>query len=139
MCLNNKGITIVECMIAVFLTAIAVLSLMPMQDMALRTSSRSDLLGMAQGILQTQLETREQQIMKTMSSTDVTLGTTTNNVAVSGLSGIEGDANFTVVTTTSLNGGVANSWIINTRVSWTGNPTGIANSLIATQQAGFQQ
>ncbi len=139
MCLNNKGITIVECMIAVFLTAIAVLSLMPMQDMALRTSSRSDLLGRAQGILQTQLETREQQIMKTMSSTDVTLGTTTNNVAVSGLSGIEGDANFTVVTTTSLNGGVANSWIINTRVSWTGNPTGIANSLIATQQAGFQQ
>ncbi len=138
MCLNSKGITIVECMIAVFLTAIAVLSLMPMQDMALRTSSRSDLLGRAQGILQTELESQEQKIMKTLSSAGVALGTTTKNVTVSGLSGIEGDANFTVVTTISLNGAATNSWIVNATVTWTANPTGITNSLIATQQAGFQ-
>jgi Tfp pilus assembly protein PilV len=138
MCLNNKGITLIESMVAVFLTAIAVISLMPMLDMALRTGSRSDLLGRAEGILQTELELQEQTIMKTISSASVPLGTATKNVSVSGITGVAGDANFTVVTTTSLNQALTNSWIVNVTVTWTGNATGITSSIVASQQAGFQ-
>lgn len=125
-------------MIAVFLTAIAVISLMPMLDMALRTGSRSDYLGRAEGILQSELELQEQTIMKTISSASVPLGTTTKNVSVSGITGVAGDANFTVVTTTSLNQALTNSWIVNVTVTWTGNATGITSSIVASQQTGFQ-
>jgi len=138
MCLNNKGITLVESMIAVFLTAIAVVSLMPMLDMALRTGSRSDYLGRAEGILQSELESQEQTIMKTTSSSSVSAGTVTKQVTVSGMTGVAGDANFTVVTTTSLNGASTNSWIVNVTVTWTGNTNGITSSIVASQQTGFQ-
>jgi hypothetical protein len=54
------------------------------------------------------------------------------------MTGVAGDANFTVVTTTSLNGASTNSWIVNVTVTWTGNTNGITSSIVASQQTGFQ-
>jgi Tfp pilus assembly protein PilV len=128
---NNKGITLVESMIAVFLTAIAIMSLMPMQDTAIRAASRSDYLGRAEGILQAELELQENLIMNSTGA--VTIGTVKNQtVNASGFtSGISGDAAFTVVTTVST--GTANSWIVNVQVTWKGNATGIKSSVIVAQ------
>lgn len=136
---NEKGISLVESMVAIFLTAIAVLALMPMQDMAIRTNSRSDFLGRSAGILQSELESQEAYIMR--ASNAVNLGTTTKTINVSDNAGVEGDMTFTVTTTISNNpaapvAGI--SWIVHTRVTWPGNATGVRSSLIATRQEGFQ-
>jgi len=134
--LNHKGLSLVESLVAVFLTTVAVMSLMPMQDMASRTASKSDYLGRAQGILQTNLEARELEIMNTANT--VTAGTTTKQVTASGLSSVTGDATFTVATTTSVNAVASNSWLVNVRVTWTGNTTGVSSSMIVTRQSGFE-
>lgn len=134
--LNDKGISLVEALIAIFLTAIAVVAIMPMQDTALKTVSKSDLLGRAEGLLQANLESRELEIMN--SANTVTTGTTTKQVTVSGLSSVTGDATFTVATSTSTNSSANNSWIVNVKVTWSGNTKGISSSEIVTRQTGFE-
>jgi Tfp pilus assembly protein PilV len=133
--LNIKGISLVEVMIAMFLTTIAVISILPMQDMSLRTASRSDYLGRATGIMQAELEARENQIMiGTVPASPITQA-----ITVSGFSGaIDGDVTFNVVTTTGTNPLGANSWLVNVRVTWTGGPAnGVYSSMIVTRQSRF--
>jgi Tfp pilus assembly protein PilV len=132
----SKGISLVEVMIAMFLTTIAVISILPMQDMSLRTASRSDYLGRATGIMQAELEARENQIMiGTIPASPIPPQT----ITVSGFSGaIDGDVTFNVVTTIGTNPLGANSWLVNVRVTWTGRPAnGISSSMIVTKQSRF--
>lgn len=133
--LNNKGISLVEVMIAMFLTTIAVISILPMQNMSLRTASRSDYLGRAAGIMQAELEARENQIMIGI----IPASTINQAIKVSGVTGsIDGDATFNIVTTTSTNPLAANSWLVNVRVTWTGGPAnGINSGIIVTMQSRF--
>jgi len=133
---TNKGITLVESLIAMFLTGVAIVSLMPMQDMSLRTVSRADQMGRAAGIMQTVLEEQEAFIM--MASNAVTTGTTTSTVQTTDVSNVEGNNTYTVTTRISQNGASTNSWLVNVRVEWPGNANGIRSSLIVTRQSGFQ-
>ena len=137
--LNNKGITMAESLIALLLTTIAIVSLMPMQDNALKTMSRSDYLGRAAGIMQAELEYQENVMMNSDDTTSpITAGTSTKTVyassngPTSGISG-SGDASFTVVTIISVVVGANKSWLINVRVTWPGNTTGITSSMIASR------
>jgi Tfp pilus assembly protein PilV len=137
---SNKGISIMEALMAAFLTAIAVISLLPMQDISQRTGFRADYLGRAEGIMQSVLETREYQIMNV--NNPVILSTVNSTVTVSdpinGTSAVVGDATFNVVTTTSSNILPANSWLVSVRVTWTGGPAnGINSSIIVTRQTRF--
>ncbi|PKN98410.1 MAG: hypothetical protein CVU43_16240 [Chloroflexi bacterium HGW-Chloroflexi-5] len=134
--LNKKGITLVESLIAVFLTGIAIVALMPMQDMSLRTASRADQMGRAAGIMQTVLEAQEAFIM--MASNPVTTGTTTSTVQTTDVSNVEGNNTYTVTTTIGQNGASTISWLVNVQVTWPGNANGIRSSLIVTRQSGFQ-
>ena len=123
----------VESLVAVFLTAIAIITLMPMQDRAINMMSRSDYLGRAQGILQSELELQENQLMN--STGTVTTGVVKNNLAVyaSGLTtGISGDATF-YINTTITQIGASNSWTVYVNVTWTGNTTGIKSSIIVAR------
>ena len=136
--LNNKGISLVEVMIAMFLTTIAVISILPMQDMSLRTAGRSDYLGRATGIMQAELEAQENQIMiGTVPATPININS--QEIKVSGVNGvIDGDVTFKVVTTTSTNPLGTNSWLVNVRVTWTGGPANvISSSMIVTRQSRF--
>jgi prepilin-type N-terminal cleavage/methylation domain-containing protein len=133
--LSNNGFSMVEVLIAMFLTTIAVLAVMPMMDKAFTTTLRSDYFGRAQGILQSKLEQQELVIMN--SSNTVTTGTTTESVTASGASSVSGDMTFTVVTTTSAYASFSNAWLVNVKVTWPGNSKGVSNSLIVTQQTGF--
>jgi Tfp pilus assembly protein PilV len=136
---NNKGISLVESMIAVFLTVVAIMSLMPMQDMSLRTALRSDYLGRAAGIMQTELEAQESYIMR--GSNPVVLGATQKTIHVSDEVDVEGDAVFDVTTTINNNPAAAIagiSWLVNVQVTWTGNNNGIRSSIIVTRQSGFE-
>lgn len=135
-CNNNRGISLVEVSIALFLTTIGVLAVMSLQPTAWKTAARSDYLGRAAGIMQKELETREVFIMNAANT--VTAGTFTNTYLVSGLANAQpGDASFTVVTTiTNL---VANAvWQVSVQVSWTGHPTPIQESIVVTRQQRFQ-
>jgi Tfp pilus assembly protein PilV len=133
---TNKGITLVESLIAMFLTGVAIVSLMPMQDMSLRTVSRADQMGRAAGIMQTVLEEREAFIMR--ASNAITTGTTTTTVRTTDVSNVEGDNSYTVTTTISQNGASTISWLVNVRIVWPGNANGLRSSLIVTRQTGFK-
>jgi Tfp pilus assembly protein PilV len=127
---KNKGITMVESLIAILLTAIAIVALMPMQDNAIKTMSRSDYMGRAEGILQSEMESQENLIMNS-AGTVCNVGVGNKTVTVTGLAGVTGDVTFSIKTTTTLQ--TANSCMVNVNVTWTGNATGIKSSVIATR------
>ena len=132
--LNKKGISLVEVIIAMLLTTVAVISILPMQDMSMRTAGRSDFLGRAAGIMQAELEMREQQVM----SGTIPGSPINQAITVSGLGAATGDATYNVVTTTTVNSAApALSWLVNVRVTWPGNATGIRSSIIVTMQSKF--
>lgn len=137
---NNKGITLVESLIAVFLTAIAIIALMPMQDMSLRTGAKADYMGRASYIMQSELEAREYFIMNQNNA--ITLaqavpfvqGFTVDGV----LTAVAAQRFFTVNTFISPVAGSTNAWIVHVNVTWPGGPTnGIRSSIIATRHFNF--
>jgi Tfp pilus assembly protein PilV len=131
---NNRGISLVEVVIAIFLTTVGVLAVLSLQPTAWRTAARSDYMGRAAGILQKELETQEVFIMNCCNA--VTAGATVNNVLVSGEAAAQpGDATFTVTTTITLI--AANVWRVDVRVAWAGH-TGIIESIVVTRQQRFQ-
>jgi hypothetical protein len=123
----------VEVMIAMFITTIAVVSLFSMLPLSWQTVSKADYLGRAAGILQMELELREAQIMY---NNIQAVGTTTRSVQVSdpftASAGIRGDATITVRTTITKR--VGNSWLVVVNVNWPGNAQGLTNSIIVTPQ-----
>jgi len=144
--LNNKGISLVEVLVAAALAMIAIAALTPMQDMSLKTGFNADYLGRATYIMQTELEAREYTIMN--QNTTVTTTSSPHIVQTFTSDGVlttdPDDAYFTVVTSVRLNPSATalnNSWIVNVRVSWPGGPSGppktISSSIIATKQLGF--
>ena len=133
--INKKGITIVETLIAAFLTAIAVISLTPMFPLSMQTSAKSDYTGRAVGILQRELEFHEELVMKGVYPPTNTYTYPDQEVTVSQLASKEGDATFVVKVKYTKQGN--NSWLVNVQVTWAGNSTGIKNSILATPQINF--
>lgn len=133
----NRGFTLVEVIIAMFLTIVAVLGILALVSPAWKTAARSDYLGRASGILYETLMRQEALIMNPCCI--VTTGTTgPTAVFASGQTTAQaGDAQFNVTTTITLQ--AANSWLVTVRVSWPPlNATGISESLVVTGQEGFR-
>ena len=134
-CNNNRGASLVEVSIALFLTTIGVLAVMSLQPTAWKTAARSDYLGRAAGVMQKEMEMREVFIMNAANT--VTAGTFTNTYLVSGQANAQpGDASFTVTTTIAVV--ATNVWQVTVGVSWTGHPTPITESIVVTRQQRFQ-
>lgn len=137
---NNKGITLVESLIAVFLAAIAIVSLMPMQDMSLRAGAKADYLGRASFIMQSELEAQEYFIMNQNNA--VVLAQTVPFVqgftADGVLTAVAAQRFFTVNTFITPVAGSTNAWIVNVQVVWPRGPAnGIRSSIIATRHYNF--
>jgi len=133
---NNRGITLIESMIAILILVIGLVGLLSMQSPAWQTTARTDYLGRAAQILIKQLTDREAAIMNPCNA--VSTGTATATVRTSGQGANQsGDIAFTVVTTTtSIAAGV---WRVTVRVSWPPlNNTGIAESIVVTRQEPFR-
>jgi len=127
---------LIEVSIALFLLSIGILALVSLQPSAWRLAGRSDYLGRASGLLQTQLFDREAFIMNP--NNNISAGTATATVYPSRQSTAQlGDIPFTVQTTTTSLGG--NSWRVTVTVTWPGNVTGISESLIVARQEYFRQ
>jgi len=132
---NNRGVGLIEVVIAMFLTTIAVLAIFSLQAPAWRTTARADYLGRAAEILQRQMEDSEAFVMNSCNA--VAVGTTNTNVVTSGMgAAVQGDATYTVSTTITPVG--ANVWRVTVTVSWPINATGITGSLIVARQEFFR-
>ncbi|MFH1080964.1 MAG: hypothetical protein V1766_12030 [Pseudomonadota bacterium] len=132
---NNRGVGLIEIVIAVFLTMIGVLAIFSLQAPAWRTAARADYLGRAAEILQRQMENSEAFIMNPCNV--VTAGTTTASVVTSGMgAAVQGDATYNVSTTITPVG--TNIWRVTVTVTWPIKPTGITGNLIVARQEFFR-
>src|SRR5512135_3489207 len=133
---NEKGVTIIEVVLTLFLTAVGIMALLSMQPISWQTGGRSDFMGRAAGVLQSELERNEIRIMNPANT--VSTGTTTRTVYPSGAATLQrGDIAYTVATTVSSL--ATNAWRVDVRVTWPGNTQGIAESLTVTRQETYRQ
>jgi Tfp pilus assembly protein PilV len=141
---NEKGISLVEVSIALFLLGFGALSMISLQPSAWRLSGKSDYLGRASGILLAQLQVTEAKIMNPNIPLPVGTNTATTTVYAGGQSTAKtGDVAFTVRTTTddpSVVGLGSNIWRVTVQVTWPGGTAqGIKESLMVARQATFSQ
>jgi Tfp pilus assembly protein PilV len=132
---NNRGIGLVEVVIAIFLTSVAVLAIFSLQPSAWRTAARSDYMGRSAGILHEQLQIQEASIMNPCNAVTVgAVGPTA--VFASGQAAAQpGDAQFNITTTTT--NLATNVWRVSVRVAWANHP-GISESIVITRQEGYR-
>jgi Tfp pilus assembly protein PilV len=128
--------SLIEALITLFLTAVGIMALLSMQPISWQTAGRSDFMGRAAGILQSELERNEVRVMNPNQT--VVTGTTTRTAYPSGgTTAQKGDVAYTVTTTISSLG--TNVWRIDAKVIWPGNNKGIAESMTVTRQETFRQ
>ena len=130
---SKKGLSLVEAMIAVFVTTVAIVALGTMQPLALRTSASSDYVGRAVAIAQAEAAYCETLIMYTgVAVPDLTKCNKTFTYPVPNTT-----INFTVTTvTTKTVVGAQNIWLVSVTVTWPGTVTGITQNRVVTQQPG---
>jgi Tfp pilus assembly protein PilV len=130
-CDRERGISLIEVVIAMFLTTVGVLAILSLQAPAWQTAARSDYLGRASGILYKTLEDNETWITNPCNA--VATGTSDPvAVLVSRDGAASGDATYNVTTTIAAAG--ANTWLVTVTVTWPTNTTGIRESLLVSRQ-----
>ena len=140
--LSNRGIGLIEVVIAIFLVAIGVMAILSMQPTAWRTIGKSDYMGRGAGILHRELELREAWIMNPCNV--VPLGNRpVQTIIVSGLGAeVRGDATYTVNTNITAVGGTTNVWTVTVTVTWPDqvarNYRNLVESADVAQQEGFR-
>jgi Tfp pilus assembly protein PilV len=135
---NKRGLTIVEVIITLFLTAVGILALMSMQPTSWKAASRSDFLGRAAGILHSELERNEIWIMNP--ANPVTTGVLAPRTVNASSQSTEqaGDAPFTVNTTILPFGAATNAWTVAIQVTWPGNTRGVRETAVVSRQDTFK-
>lgn len=133
---NNRGFSLIEAVIAIFLTTVAVMSIFALVSPAWRTTAQSDFIGRAANILHDRLQREEVGIMNTCNP--VAVGTTgpVTVYASGGMAPQSGDMPFSVTTTITPTG-AANVWRVTVRVAWP-NHVGISESLTVTRQDNYK-
>ncbi|MGD0022053.1 MAG: hypothetical protein ABSC54_07095 [Smithellaceae bacterium] len=124
---NKKGISLVEAMIAICVTSVAIVALGAMQPLALHTSAGSDYRGRAVAIAQAQAADLEAVIMSPGAVIPANL--TNSPLTVQ---------NITYRVTTSTVFTAPNFWLVTVQVTWPGTTKGVTHNRIVTQQQGWQ-
>ena len=123
MYLNNKGLSLIESLVAVMLTSVAIIGLLTMQPLGLRSAGKADSLAHATEIMQRELESIEGDIMR---------GTIPANKVNN--SQTLGKETFTV-NTTIIN--QTDRCLVRVRVTGQGHTKPVTSSIIVTRQAAF--
>ncbi len=131
---NDKGFGITEVIVAILLVSVGVIALLATQPSSWNLAGRSDNLGRAAGILQSELSMNEALIMNPLVAIPASQART---IYVSGQGSSQpGDASYTVTTTVELvSTGV---WRVRATVTWPSNSTGITDSMIVTRQEPYR-
>lgn len=139
-CRNNRGITLVESLVAIALLAIGILALLTMQPTSMRAGAKSDYLG--RGVMLLNKELTEQELFIMNPCNEVTPGNVTKTVYVSGRNATaadDGDATYNISTQISLMPGSTNTWKVIVEVTWPPAYThGVRESTVVTRQEPFR-
>lgn len=135
---KNKGISLVEPIIAVLLVSVGLIAFMSLQPTSWKTSAHTDYLGRAIMILNNEIMTNEIWIMNPCNT--VTTGTFNKVVYSSDQQTPQsGDVSFNVQTVISAVTGRANTWKVTVTVTWPPvNTRGITDNIIVTRQESFR-
>ncbi len=148
---STKGLGLVEVLIAIFLTATAIMGLFSLQSPAFRAASKADYMGRASEIMQRQLESTEVYLMNQCNTNALATqgipavpavgggtASATYTVYVSGLgSAATGDASYTI--TTTITTPAANYHRVSVTVTWPPlNSTGVTQTIYVTRQYYFK-
>jgi Tfp pilus assembly protein PilV len=147
---NNRGITIVEVLITMFLTAVGIMALLSMQPTSWNAAGRSDFMGRAAGTLQSELERNEIWIMNPKnvfatacdsSGRNLCLNATCTRTSYASSQSTQqtGDVPYTIATTVAPLSGTTNAWTVKVQVTWPGNARGISEAAIVSRQEYFSQ
>jgi len=140
--LSERGIGLLEVVIAIFLVAVGVMAILSMNPSAWRAIGKSDYLGRGAGILHREIETREAWIMNPCNM--IPLGDRpAQTITVSGLAGsVRGDATYTINTNITAVAGTINQWTITVTVTWSDQlargTKNLVESAVVSQQDGFK-
>jgi len=129
--------SLIEVLIAIFITAVGLMAIMSIQPTAWRTAASADFRGRAAEILHSRLETIEQGIMNPCNA--VAVGITNTTVYASGQAAPVtngGDVAFNVQTNIQSLG--ASTWRVNITVTWPGNNVGIKSGIVVIRQERFR-
>lgn len=127
----------VEVMIALFFTVVGIMALLSMHPTSWQAAGRSDVMGRAAIVLQSELERNELWIMNP--ANPVATGTVSQTINASRQAVAQaGDIAYVVTRTVAPFGGSLNSWTVNIRVTWPGNIQGIAETIIVSRQESFR-
>jgi Tfp pilus assembly protein PilV len=138
---NKNGISIIEVIIALFLTTIGIMALLALQPTGWKAMAKADYVGRASGILYKTLEDNENMILNPCNL--IAMGTTTANVESSDqATAINGDIKYLVTTTIAqdgTSGAGLSTCIVTVTVSWPPlNTTGISDSMVVSRQEAFR-
>lgn len=124
----------VEVLIAFMLTAIAIISLLGLQNTGWKSMAKSDYVGRAAEILHNRLETYQYNLANPCN--DVTTGDQAEEtIRTSGANQtVRGDITYTVNANITQISDNPQGFVVTVRVTWTGNNTGISESLSITRQ-----
>lgn len=131
---NKNGFSVTEVIVAILLVSVGVVALLGAQPSSWNLAGRSDNLGRAAGILQSELSLNEAIIMNPLMAIPAN---STKDVYVSRQGTRQpGDASYTVTTNIDLvSTGV---WRVRATVAWPANSTGITDSIIVTRQEPYR-
>lgn len=136
----NKGIGLIEVVIALFLLSIGTLSILSLQPSSWRLSGKADSLSRGGGVLRSELEANEILLMNPNYPNPCIANNplvATRTVQSSNEATPQpGDFAFTVQTTIldNLNG----TWSVRVSVTWPGSNTGISETRVVTRQEPFR-
>ncbi len=147
---TNKGMGMVEVMIAIFLTTTAIFAAFSLQSPAWKSAAKADYLGRGSEIMHRQLESTEAYLMNQCNTAASVLNgipaipaagaaaSSNYDVAVSGLAGAtSGDATYHIVT--EITALTDNYFRITVTVTWPPlNATGINQTIFVSRQQYFK-
>jgi len=132
---NSRGLGLLEVVIAIFITAVAVMAIFSLVAPSWRTTSRSDHLGRAANIMRDQIQMQEALITNPCNA--VAAGVTGPLVVFSsgGVAAQPGDIRFSV--TRTITQIAANAWRVTVRVAWPGS-AGVVGTLEVNRQNDYE-
>lgn len=133
---NQQGMTLVELIVATVIVAVGAVAVLWVFPAGWSSTTMADRIGQASEIMHREMEAAELNTMNPCNA--VVTGTATPTVFAGGqLAAQQGDRAYFVTRTISDLGN--NTWRVTVRVTWTGNATGIVDSIIVVRDENFRQ
>lgn len=131
---SNRGISLTEVIVAILVASVGIVSLLAVQPQSWNLAGRSDSLGRAAGILQSEMSLNEATIM----NPDLAIPQDQVRTIYVSRQGSKqsGDAMYTVNTQVEALGTAA--WRVRVTVTWPSSAAGISDSIIVTRQEGYR-